>query len=364
MSIKIRRRLFAPLPPSPTIVRMKTIFLAWELGGGLGHLTNLLPLVEGFHKQGHRVVAALKDLSAAPRLFAGLDVAYLQAPHKTRKADRPIEPPRTFAHILHNSGFGELDELRALVAAWRGLFDYTRPDLIIFDHSPTALLAAQSFSAKRAVIGCGFCCPVDEFPLRDLRDWLPDASAQLKQEEDRVLANVNQIQAAAGQPPLPRLASLYRRVDENFLTTFPELDHFPGRQGTEYWGPGPNLHGKPPVWPAGPGKRIYAYLKPFPALPQLLAMLGESRCPTLVYAGGIPEELQKRFSSPSVRFEREPLDLGEVGRQCDLAILNGTSATTASLLLSGRPILQIPLYLEQVLVLNQANRSGFAWLAG
>ena len=116
--------------------------------------------------------------------------------------------------------------------------------------------------------------------------------------------------------------------------------------------------GKTPEWPEGRGKRIYAYLKPFPALPQLLALLNELACPTLVYGEGVAERFGGQFQSKTLRFERERLDMAEVGRRCDLAILNGTSASTLALLLAGKPILQIPIYLEQVLNALRTSRLG------
>jgi UDP:flavonoid glycosyltransferase YjiC (YdhE family) len=51
----------------------------WELGGALGHLGNILPLARGLCDAGHRVYLALRDLSQARSVFAGLDVALLQA---------------------------------------------------------------------------------------------------------------------------------------------------------------------------------------------------------------------------------------------------------------------------------------------
>ena len=76
--------------------RMATVLLTWELGGGSGHLVNLLPLAKGLAGKGHRVFAALRDLSQVNRMFAGLEVSYLQAPHKTRSSGNAIDPPRSF----------------------------------------------------------------------------------------------------------------------------------------------------------------------------------------------------------------------------------------------------------------------------
>lgn len=328
---------------------MGNVLLTWELGGGAGHLVRLLPLARGLTAKGHRVLVALRDLSQAGRVFAGIEVSYLQAPHKTRNGGNAVDPPRSFPHILHNAGFADADELQTMVASWRSLFDLVRPDLIVFDHAPTALLAARGLPARKALIGTGFCCPPDCCPMPDLRTWLPDQSDQLRADEDRVLGNANRTLDIFKQPPLERLAQLYHHVDENFLATFPELDNYPGRTDAEYWGAWPNVGGKPPSWPQGNGKRIYAYLKPFPALPRLLALLAELRCPTIVCVDGVDEKLRRRFNVPTLRFETERLDLAEVGRQCDLAILNGNHGTTVSMLLAGKPILQLPIFLEQAL---------------
>lgn len=58
------------------------------------------------------------------------------------KGDSHIERPRTFAQILHNVAFGDVEELGTLGDAWRNLYDYVQPDLILFDHRATALLMA------------------------------------------------------------------------------------------------------------------------------------------------------------------------------------------------------------------------------
>jgi hypothetical protein len=321
---------------------MATILLTWELGGGLGHLVNLFPLAKGLFERGHRVVAALRDLSRAESVFHGIDVKYLQAPAITRPVFQIIEPVRNFAHLLFNNGFCDAAELKIMAQAWRNLYEYVRPDLIVFDHSPTALLAARACGAKKALIGTGFFCPLDEYPLSDLRPWLGNAGERPRQDEDYVLGNANQVLVAWGLKPLKCLAKLYHEVDENFLVTLPEFDHYGVRYGARYWGAWPNVGGKKPLWPAGPGKRIYAYLKPFPALSELLTALNNYGCPTIVYGDGLDVAmLRSQFSSGTILFERERLDLAQVGRECDFAVLNGNHGTTLSLLLAGRPTLQI-----------------------
>ncbi len=326
---------------------MAKVLLAWELGAGLGHLTNLLPLAQGLCKNGHRVFMALRDLSNAEKVFAGLDVAYLQAPIQTRTARYQILPPVTFGHILHNIGFGDPRELRKRVEAWRHLYQYVKPDLIVFDHSPTALLAATGVGAKRVLVGTGFFWPPDESPLRSLRPWMQSDVDRLAADEDRVLHNVNQVLTFWRQPALERLSRLYYDIEESFLLTFRELDHYGERPNARYWGSWSYASGLQPAWPEGKGKRVFAYFKPFPALPNVLSLLRELGTPSLVYMDRVDSRLRKRCDSATLRFETQPLNIASVATQCDLAIVNGNHGTTVSLLLAGKPTLQIPIFLEQ-----------------
>src|SRR4029077_15658498 len=59
---------------------MATILVTWELGLAMGHVGVVRPLIENLIRQGHRVIAALKDVSQAPNLSKNSAVQCLQAP--------------------------------------------------------------------------------------------------------------------------------------------------------------------------------------------------------------------------------------------------------------------------------------------
>ena len=67
---------------------------------------------------------------------------------------------------------------------------------------------------------------------------------------------------------------------------------------------------------------------------------------------------QRRLECPSLRFETQPLDLKRVGEECDLAILNAGHNATIALLLAGRPLLLLPIYLEQGVCARTVRRLG------
>ena len=60
---------------------MATVLFAWESGGGLGHMVQMLPLAAQLARRGHRVCVALRHLStAAAEVFGRAGVRFVQAP--------------------------------------------------------------------------------------------------------------------------------------------------------------------------------------------------------------------------------------------------------------------------------------------
>src|ERR1700694_1771087 len=102
---------------------MARIDFAWELGGGTGHVTTLLPLAAILRARGHDVRFLLKDIDSAGDLEGAGEFAREGAPRWVG----PIvyENPLNFAEILHNFGYGNAASLRELVDAWRKRLEAT-----------------------------------------------------------------------------------------------------------------------------------------------------------------------------------------------------------------------------------------------
>jgi hypothetical protein len=315
----------------------------------------MMPLATDLTAAGHCVVVALRHLERAVNIFGRAGVFFLPAPHA---APSPA-PPRfrqaaAFGPFLANLGFGDDDALFGLASAWRNLIRSAGPDLIVCDHSPTALLAARAFpEAKRAVVGSGFCVPPqigateDEIaaapaprPWGVLRPRVAAADpAPALAVEAEVLSRVNWVLGEWGQPPMQGLAQLYSEVDETFLTTFPELDHFGMRDGTGYWGPvlSSTDGGEAPEWPQASGKKVFVYLKPSPAAGDVLAALKRLKCPTLAYLDGATPAVRKRLESSTLHVAERRIDVAAASRECDLAVLNGGHGVSCEMLLAGKP---------------------------
>jgi UDP:flavonoid glycosyltransferase YjiC (YdhE family) len=336
---------------------MATFLLTWELGAGSGHLVRLCPILD-LSQRGHKVFAALKDVGRAKTVLSDGLTGLFQTPSYVQKVASEFSPPLSFAHILHNVGFDDISRLSQVCAAWSEIYERVRPDVVVFDHSPAALLAARGLPFRRVLIGSGFFCPPDRTPLPSLRPWIQADPQRLLHDERQLLDRMNAVLRSFKRPSLERVTQLYAEVEENFLTTFRELDHYPDRPPATYWGAWTKTSGKPPQWPQVEGKRIFAYLKPSTGLAQLLQILAESRQPTIVSCDGIGAETQNRFAAPNIRFENERVDLEAVGRDCDFGVLNGNHGTTIALLLCGKPSFHVPITLEQAMLADAVRRTG------
>lgn len=335
---------------------MANVLICWELGQALGHVMMQRPVAKAFADRGHKVFVALRDFEGARTAFGDLPVTLLPAPIRLERVSPLVKRPLTFAHILHNTGMYDTPELAARVDAWRSLFDLVRPELMVCDHSPTALLASRGLPIQRIVYGTGFYSPPPMSPLPNLCPWVKADPRMLIAHEQGTLDVMNRQLVRLGAPVLPRLADLYGEVDENFIAMIPELDHFGSRKGVRYWGCRPETEGVVPEWPSGSGPKIFGYLKLFPALPKLLELIRRLGSPTLIHGSWVTPAEKEKWETPTLRLSREPFNLPSAAQACDLAILHATATSTFTFLIAGKPTLHLPFHLEQQLTARRIAR--------
>jgi len=337
---------------------MARILFVWELGKGFGHLAPYLEYVRGLRSAGHEVIFAARDVANADQVFASAGVPILQAPLSLRNPGEVYRVQYVYAQLAHNVGLGDTSDLFARMKAWLHIFNYVQPDLAVFDHSPSALLAARAHACKRIVSGSGFLVPPAGEPQPAMRYWQKIDTDAVLAAERKLLAGMNQTLAALKCAPLARFCDLFA-CDLEFLLTPRELDHYPQRTEGNYVGQYPPAqYGVAPQWPNGHGKRLFAYLYPYKTLPALLQALDACGAAVLVHAPELPPAVQDKFTTPRVHFAAKALDMHRIGAECDAAITNGTFGTTTTLLLAGKPVLMIPLALERTMVARRVVALG------
>ena len=344
---------------SATLPGMAHFTFCWELGGGLGHAGRIRSLAQPLVARGHRVSLVLRDLVLTRTLLADLALPCYQAPvwlHRT--AGLPPEPA-SLAEILLGCGYLDAGALAGLVDGWCALFSLDRPDLVIADYAPTALLAARSMGIGSASVGPGFYMPPAHAPLPQLALHGELPASRLAAGEQRLLASCNAVLAAHGAPPFAHGADLLLG-DHALLCTWPELDHY-GRGGPGPW-LGPNLSaggGAAPEWPPGEGPRAFVYLsRNGEADGACLAALVRQGCRVLCYAPAIAAGKAPPFAAPALRYARAPVALEQVFAQCELFVgVAGESSVTRALL-AGVPALLMPHSAESFMLARRVRQLG------
>ena len=348
---------------------MATVLCVWELGTDLGHLSNLRLAIEVALKGGHKVVLAARELHRARDVLGEMPITYLQAPFKQFAVRGGQDNYLSYSHLIGQQCFSNAEELRMYLAAWRGLFQLIRPDVVLFEHSPTALIAAHGMPFRKVIVGNGFTAPPSD--SQPGAPFLPfptthrtaAADAALLQDDAMLLACINQALQSMGLTPLENLATLYAQADATFLMTWPELDHFDARTGCNYLGIEPPSLRAPPQWPTGPGAKVFGYLHATPGLEPLLQALAENAVSALLFVRHLPLPLRARYRSDRLQFVDHPVDLSAVASQAAWVINLGNHSTAATFALAGVPQLLIPLHQEHLFLARRLVAQGGAAMA-
>ncbi len=344
---------------------MARILFVWELGGGMGHLTPIKQIATSLQKDGHEIFVAAKELNKASMLFDDSNVSLLQAPGAFRQAPTQVKNPQCFSHILYNYGWSDEFFLSGLVRSWKTIFNLVEPEMVIYDHSPTALLASVGQGFKKILFGSGFLCPPPSVPLGV---FFPERFDQnqfnsLAAHDDLVRDTANKVLEGLGEKPLTMLPDIYRLVDNTFLTTYEELDHFPLRETGRYFGINLSNHGASPKWPDADGKKAFLYLSDHGTIKLVLDELVRRNISALVYSRELPVQMTQKLEHPLISFQNEIINMQEICNEVDFAVVHANHGTSTQLLLSGVPLVMLPLCKEHLLFAFRVAKAGMGHFA-
>lgn len=340
---------------------MARIAFAWELGAAFGHATACASLAGALEARGHTSAFFFRELAQLASLPEAARHEAFQAPVSRFE---PEAPPVSYADILLGCGYREPATLRGLLARWIELLGTWKPDLIVADSAPTALLAARVLKVKRVAYGNGFAIPPRSSPLPPFRIDRAIDAGRIAASDSRALATVNAVLAERGAEPLEALAQQFE-TDEDFLCTFPDLDHYGTRPRAGYWGPRYNVEtGSAVGWPYGEGKRVALYLRnEAPQLDAVIDAIAASGSRVAAFVPRLDAGRRARLRSAKRVVADAPMRLKPLLESCDLFVSEGGD-TAAGALMSGVPQLVCPTQYEQSITALRLEQVGSAlWLA-
>jgi UDP:flavonoid glycosyltransferase YjiC (YdhE family) len=327
--------------------RSLRILLTWELGLNLGHLARLLPVASRLKERGHAVLIASRDPASAAHLLAPADISFVQAPYLAHGHPLPHRAAG-YADILRAQGWGDFAALRGLTEGWNNLYRMFRPDLIVADYSPSAVLAAHITSRPVLLIGNGFELPPASSPLPPFPGFSWASAEQAAASEALVIEIANRVAEQMRGARLRSLRDIVAPV-RALLATVPDLDHYGRRDGARYIGPLLQpLEGRSLEWPeTGLPKKVFALVRPDTAhAAEILTALKSLQAAIVCVIPGFTDAQLASFRAPNVLFSSRLADLSMLTSSADLCVSYGAEGTMLSFLFAGVPQLISPYHVE------------------
>lgn len=322
------------------------VLFCWEIGAGYGHMQPILALAERIEQRGGRVSALLPE----SRYLPAFGKRNALAPSVLPGLELPVEPPAGMPHcwpdMIRNLGFAEADLLGPRLDHVIAEFRQRRPDVVVCEHAPTAMLAARAEGIPALAIGTGWTLPPAAVPMPGYRPAAPLSETALLEREQALLEAVNPVLRARGIDTLSSAAD-WLRADASVLKTWPKMDHYGARADGHYVGPIWQAgQGSAPDWPEGEGERVFCYLKGhWKGLHSLISSLGHLPLRALIH---IDRERDKSFIAPAnVRVSSEPVDMERVLHEGDFIISHGGHTLSCQALRAGVAQWVLPLHAEQ-----------------
>lgn len=335
---------------------MARVLFGLELGGGLGHLRPCADLGNALARRGHEVGFAMSELHDPRSLpFHGPPAIFRVPVGRSPTAMRAR--PASYAEVLLGTGYDRAEALQPVAQAWHAALAEFRPDLLVADFAPTAMLAARALGIPCVNYGMGFTVPPRVDPLPSFRFDEPVEPDRIPGANATALDTVNGVLRGWDAAPLERLSQLLE-CEEEFLCTFPELDHYGNRPASGYWGPRFEIEsGARRAWPAGRGRRIFVYLHTvLRQLDTVIALLAAVPHRVIAVIPGLDEARRARLAGPLRQVSSEPVRLEPLLADCDAAITHG-GQLTAGLAVLGIPQLVLPLHFEQYITATRIRQA-------
>ncbi|MDA0338323.1 MAG: glycosyltransferase [Proteobacteria bacterium] len=335
---------------------MAHIHFAWELGAGYGHLMGIKPVADALAARGHKISLAACDLRRAQMLFADRDYDLFEAPLGQHKGIIGEHAPN-YAALLGMTGHKNANDSQDVISRWRDLIDEKKPDVILAEHAPSALLAARITGTPAADFGSGFMVPPTQLPMPLTTFWEKFETGQLEKIEVNQVAVLNDALKPLGGKPLYTIADLFDLPDR-FLCTLPELDHYMEREPSDFMGV---LYSSPegakPRWPQGKGPKVFVYLAMSGITGHsLIPALQKLGWPTIMQIRDVTPDAARKIKKRTLRLEEKPVDLPRIMKQADLVICHASFGTTVQGILAGKPMLLMPQHAEQYMMAHQFVR--------
>lgn len=342
------------------------VLIVWELGTHLGHLLRLLPVVTELIGKGHEVLLAVPDPAFAHKFLGNAQVKCVQCPtFRSRPGSEQQEGDVVcYADILGRYAFGDEEGLADALTLWASLIGEFKPDVLLIEFAPLAMLAARLHQLPAVHLAIGWEAPPQSRALPIIRASPTVDQASVFEREAALVRRINSHCVNAGVAELQWLSDLYKSATQ-LIATLPETDHFGPRLQGQYVGPLFSTEFGPVVrWPEPSAehatRRVFMYLQPDRANLALLKALKNLGARVIAVLPGLQASAAASLNDGHVQLYSHPVRLAGLLEKADFVITNAGHGLVAASLLAGTPLLLIPRNFEQVMLAKRIKSTGAA----
>jgi UDP:flavonoid glycosyltransferase YjiC (YdhE family) len=242
------------------------------------------------------------------------------------------------------------------------MLDTVKPDVMVCDFSPSALLAARCRGIKTIRIGGSYFSPTNMYPMPNL--FIMQGARYVKPEsvttENNVTKNINTALENLGYPTIKQLGDIFD-AGKTITMGFLETDHMLVPDGREYYGIIRGSGKEQIEWPSSEdpnAPKVFVYTYQCGALAALLTFFRKQNYRVIVRDNNLDESFKQLFHYDNIVFTKQILNFETLGQEADLCVTNGNFTSTIEFLLSGCKVLMIPTHGEQTIVSLKIERSG------
>lgn len=297
----------------------------------------------------------VENVEPAPQLLRLPDDSVI--PHRVAPSVRGQESEKlrfaySWANWLGRRGFRDPDLLRIRVRWWKNLIIAHASDLIVADYAPCALLAAHCLGIPAIATGTALSVPPAHLPR--LPEFM-QSPGDVVLDQDEMVATINDALVPMGLTPLDRLAQIYD-CTQPMPRSVSILDPY------EQWRTGSRVLPleKIPPMSAGKGDEVFVYFSTEELQDEgILAALETLPLVARLVAPGLSEGVSARLrkGNPHLKIETRLVPHGEIVSRARVIVCAGQAGTATLSLLSGIPLLALPLHAEQGLNARGASTS-------
>ena len=305
--------------------------IAWEIGGGRGHVVHLAAIAAALTARGFKCFAYLVHMEHAAEIAPHCDDVRQGPYFPYREPGEHLKPSSRYGDWLGLHHFDEPQVLRTSIERWRRVIEEHDPAIMVAEQSPGAILAARSMGVPVVHVGVPVTTPPPQMP--DYPSYVPELQEALY-DQTKLRDAINEAILDYGLPSLPALPALYT-ADDEVVATLNLLDRY------RDWRTSPRVPPTVGTW-SEPGERLreeaFVYLSTSdrfdPVIITAIATLDVPRRVMIAANASLPVGIMR---ARGVTLEEQPMPAGEIARRARVLVHAGNHGMSCLGLRAGLP---------------------------